>query len=132
MKIEDRSHEIKFDDGLDDEKPDTASNSELIDLLSCKVERGRQELDKQMKEAGMSTIDEMVASLTDNPLLLQAEVVDLATFESWLEMKTREYSKMQAIRQIKKHEDDEMFEWILAHAALFSSVLAHYRKATAN
>ena len=34
MKIEDRSHEIKFDDGLDDEKNDTVSNSTS---LSCSV-----------------------------------------------------------------------------------------------
>lgn len=89
-------------------------------------------LDEQMKAAGMATIDEMVASLTDNPLLLQAEVVDLATFEEWLEAQYRHFLGMQARRQLEKQEDDEMFEWTLAHSALFGSVLAHYRKATAS
>ncbi len=88
-------------------------------------------LDEQMKEAGMRTIDEMVASLTDNTLLLTKEVTDLESFEWWLETSYREFLSMQAERDIKKQDGDEMYEWILAHAALFGSVLAHYRQAIA-
>ncbi len=89
-------------------------------------------LDEQMRAAGMMTIDEMVAKLgSTNPLLLHAGVVDLESFETWLEMKCREYATMQAERQLEKRDDDEMFEWILAHAGTFTSVLAHYLRAKA-
>lgn len=88
-------------------------------------------LDEQMKEAGMLTIDEMVASLTDQPLLLQDEVVDIESFEWWLESQYRYYVEMQARRELVKQDGDDMYEWILAHASTFGSVLAHYRKATA-
>ena len=87
-------------------------------------------LDEQMKAAGMRTIDEMVASLTNNPLLLTKEVTDLESFEWWLETCYREFISMQAERDLKKQDGDDMYEWILAHASLFGSVLAHYRQAT--
>lgn len=89
----------------------------------------RLDLAERMKAAGMQTVDQMVAGLTANPLLLQKEVVDLESFEAWLEMEYRRFVGMQAERQLQKQDDDEMFEWILAHAAVYGDVLANFRQA---
>lgn len=89
-------------------------------------------LDERMKNAGMLTIDEMIERLGANPFMLQREVHDLESFEWWLEMKYREFLSMQAKYQLDNKENDELFEWVLAHAALFGTVLAHYRKVKNN
>lgn len=102
----------------------------LRNALASSPSKVEKTLDVRMKAAGMQTIDEMLSSLTDEPLLLQAEVVDIQSFEGWLEMKCREFNSMQARMHLDKRLEDELYEWVLAHAALFKSVLAHYRKAT--
>jgi hypothetical protein len=89
-------------------------------------------LDERMKQAGMATIDEMLAGTELDAWLSAVEVVDMESFEWWLETKYRYFLTMQAKYQLDKKEDDEMFEWILSHSALFGSVLANFRKAKKN
>ena len=87
------------------------------------------DLDKRMKEAGMMSVTEM---LENNPLgkfSVHAGVNDLETFEKWLLMRKEEFIGMQARMTLDDKEDDELFEWVIAHNAVFSEVLANFRAA---
>lgn len=100
-----------------------------IKALQALRESDQRPLDIRMKEAGMQTVEEM---LTNDPLegfFRHAGVRDLDTFQQWLDMKYREYLTLQTRLSLDKREDDEMFEWALAHAAVFKVVRANFQAA---
>lgn len=45
-------------------------------------------------------------------------------------MRREEFLKMQAKMMLDKQEDDEMFEWVLFHAAVLGEVMANFRQST--
>ena len=86
-------------------------------------------LDARLKAAGMMTIAEMLESPPLTAFHVHAGVTDLTSFERWLEMKWQSYTTQQAALQLDNREDDELFEWVVAHSAVFSSVLINFRAA---
>jgi len=130
MEINDviESMELKFTSGNTIDVSRSSITREEWEVLRKSCQIPKKSIDEQMKDAGMMSVDQMMDGLTKNPFMLQAEVVDRDSFESWLESKCREYSKMQANLQLSGDDEDEMFEWTLAHAAVYKSVLSNLRK----
>ena len=91
-----------------------------------------QTLDKRMKSAGMYTIEEMlgVTPLTkwnSNPAINTVE-----HFSEWLDQKTAEYLRMKAGYDLgDKSVDDGLYEWVLAHTGVFSTIRDQFRVVTA-
>ena len=89
-------------------------------------------LDEGMKAAGMYTIAEMMGitpltKWTSNPAINTIE-----HFSEWLDRKTAEYLRMKAAYELgDKSQDDELYEWVLAHAGVFSTIRDQLRVVTA-
>jgi hypothetical protein len=86
-------------------------------------------LAERMKAAGMITVDELMSGSPLDAFMVHNGVNSLETFYQWLEMKRLEFVSMQARFTLDKREDDEMFEWVLAHAAVFGEVLINFKVA---
>ena len=87
-------------------------------------------LDERMKEAGMLPVSEMMEQNIAGKFAQHANVTDLKSFENWLVMRRKEYIKMQAEMTLDGKTKDELFEWVVAHNAVFGEVLANFKKAT--
>lgn len=98
-------------------------------LLHQEAEAGT--LAERMKAAGMMTVDELLAGAPLDAFTRHAGVNSLETFAQWLEMRRREYVTMQAKRTLDKLEDDDLYEWVLAHAGVFSEVHVNFKAAMA-
>lgn len=83
----------------------------------------------RMRAAGMLTIDEMLSGAPLDGFIRHAGVCDLETYKQWLDMKCREFLSMQAARELEKREDDDLYEWVLAHAAAFQEARINLRAA---
>jgi hypothetical protein len=88
-------------------------------------------LAERMKAAGMMTVDELLAGAPLDAFTRHAGVNSLETFAQWLEMRRREYVTMQAKRTLDKREDDDLYEWVLAHAGVFGEVHVNFKAAMA-
>jgi hypothetical protein len=90
-------------------------------------------LDERMKAANLIPVSQMLARGPLDGILKHAGVNDLETFRQWVEMKRAEYLKMQARYDLKeKSEDDELYEWVLAHSAVFTLVHINLKAALAS
>jgi hypothetical protein len=98
-------------------------------LLHQEVEAGT--LAERMKAAGMMTVDELLAGAPLDAFTRHAGVNNLETFGQWLEMRRREYVTMQAKRTLDKREEDDLYEWVLAHAGVFGEVHVNFKAAMA-
>lgn len=89
-------------------------------------------LDQRMRQAGMFTLDEMTygAGRDNSPFEAHAGVRSLDAYREWLESKVREYLMLQADIILRNGEDDELFEWAVAHAAAYRHALCNFRAAT--
>jgi hypothetical protein len=87
-------------------------------------------LDERMKKAGMLSIEQMLERSPLGAFSAHAGVTDLEKFEEWIQMRRKEFLSMQARMTLDKQEDDEMFEWVLAHCAVLGEVIANFRQAT--
>lgn len=86
-------------------------------------------LNERMLAAGMFSATQLLAEKPMDAFIRHAGVSDLATFQQWLEMKRAQFMKMQARLELAKREDDELFEWVMSHAATFSEVMINFRAA---
>lgn len=84
----------------------------------------------RMRAAGMMTIEEMLAGAPLDRFMKHAGVSDLETYGQWLEMKCREFLTMQAKRDLDKEPEDDMYEWVLAHAAVFQEARINFKAAS--
>jgi hypothetical protein len=108
----------------------TAERDQLKAKLAHQdVEAGT--LAERMKAAGMMTVDELLAGAPLDAFTRHAGVNSLETFAQWLEMRRREYVTMQAKRTLDKREDDDLYEWVLAHAGVFGEVHVNFKVAMA-
>lgn len=98
-------------------------------LMHQEVEAGT--LAERMKAAGMMTVDELIAGAPLDAFTRHAGVNSLEAFGQWLEMRRREYVTMQAKRTLDKREDDDLYEWVLAHAGVFGEVHINFKAAMA-
>jgi len=88
------------------------------------------ELDKRMAEAGMVPVSQMLEASSLGKFSAHAGVTDLNKFEDWIQMRRKEFLSLQGKLMLDKKEDDEMFEWVVAHNAVLGEVIANFRQAT--
>lgn len=87
------------------------------------------DLDARMKAAGMTPLSEMLENIPLGRFLTHTGVTDLASFEAWLQMRREELLRMQATLTLDKRDEDELFEWVTAHVAVFTEVLCNFQAA---
>ena len=87
-------------------------------------------LDERMRAAGMMPLSEMLEKSPLGKFSAHAGVTDLASFEEWLQMQRKEFLRMQAEMTLDNKEDDELYEWVIAHNAVLGAVIANFRQAT--
>lgn len=85
-----------------------------------------EELDKQLKDAGMITLSECLNSST-NQLFLHKGVDDLEKFEQWLDMRYTEMMKMKSRMLLKNKDNEELYEWVLSYVAVLGEVRNQYK-----
>lgn len=89
-------------------------------------------LDERMEAAGMIPLSKLLAG--DTPLArwqAHTGIRTLAHFEEWLLRRHREFKTMRVEYDLAgKGEDDELYEWVLAHDGAFSEVVANFRAAS--
>lgn len=108
----------------------TAHIRSLTERLE-KAELSDDALAERMKAAGMLTIEQMMAGAPLDTFMRHAQVTDLASFTQWVEMRRKETMAMQARLMLDKREDHELFEWAIAHAAVFGEVHVNLKAAIA-
>ena len=132
-------------------KDDSATNQKLLLLKNAEVMELKQDnrllkqklleanahierlsdqrtLDVRMKEAGMITLTEIWSGLPIDDFIKTNKVTTLEYFGRWLESRYKEASTMFAKRTVNKQEDDELYEWVLAHNAVFKEVLLNFNQ----
>lgn len=100
-------------------------------LAICKTLDSNTSLDERLKAAGMLTVAEILAGAPLDAFIRHAGVNDLATFGQWLERRRAETVRMQSRFVLENREDDELYEWVVAHAAAFSEASINFRAACA-
>ncbi|WP_427121546.1 hypothetical protein [Pseudomonas aeruginosa] len=90
---------------------------------------GNARLDDRLEAAGMLTVAQILAGAPLDAFIRHAGVRDLASFGQWLEMRRAESVRLKARFALDKREDDELYEWVIAHAAAFSEVAINFRAA---
>lgn len=86
------------------------------------------DLDERMKAAGMIPLSELISG--PQPLdyfMAHTAVCDHDSFEAWLKSKYESLMRMRLAYDLDKREKDEMYEWIVGHAASFGEVLVNWR-----
>lgn len=114
------------------ERAELEQTKRELDQLKAKLMHQEAEagtLAERMKAAGMMTVDELLAGAPLDAFTRHAGVNSLEAFGQWLEMRRREYVTMQAKRTLDKREDDELYEWVLAHAGVFGEVHVNFKAA---
>lgn len=96
------------------------------------AEAAQGELDERMRAAGMFTVAEMLKGTPLDAFTKHAGVCDMDTFGQWLEMKRAEYLKMQARYDLgERDKSDDLYEWVIAHLAVFTEAHVNFRAALA-
>lgn len=91
------------------------------------------DLDQRMKAAGMLSVAELLAGAPLDAFMKHAGVNDLATFAEWLEMRRGECIRMHARYDLgERDKGDDLYEWTIAHAAVFNEVHINFRAAQAD
>jgi len=88
------------------------------------------DLDKRMAGAGMTPVSQMLEQSSLGKFNAHAGVTDLDKFEEWIQMRRKEFLRLQAKMTLDKEEKDELFEWVVAHNAVLGEVMANFRQAT--
>ena len=91
-----------------------------------------QTLDARLEAAGMLTVAQLMRGQPIDAFVKHAGVKDLATFSEWLDMKCKEFLSLKARRILEKLPEDELHEWVFAHAAVFHEVRVNFDAATAS
>lgn len=101
--------------------------SDYEDLAAPAVQE--ETLADRMRAAGMLTIDEMMNKTPLDGFIRHAGVHDLDSYGQWLDMKCRDFLTMQAKRELNKDPEDDMYEWVIAHAAAFQEARINFNAA---
>lgn len=87
-------------------------------------------LDDRLRAAGMLAVADVLKGQPLDAFTRHAGVNDLASFGQWLELRRAESLRLLArfdLGDLKK--DDELYEWAVAHAAVFSEAHVNFRAA---
>lgn len=106
--------------------PFSVSESDHDDSESDEVS---DDLDQRMAAAGMVPVSQMMEQNALDVFSCHAGVTDLGRFEEWLQVRRKEFIQMQAQMTIEGLEENELFEWVVAHSAVLGEVLANFRQA---
>lgn len=88
-------------------------------------------IDDRMTAAGMFTLTEMLAEDPMGAFACHNAVRDLDSFKWWIESRHKQFLKMKMQYELgDKPKDDELYEWVFAHASVFGNVVANFRQAT--
>ncbi len=88
------------------------------------------DLNARLKAKGMYSIEELMGELPLDRWRVHSGMTDLKFFGEWLERKAREYLTMKATYDLgDKDENDDLYEWVLAHYGAFHDVLVNFRAA---
>jgi hypothetical protein len=88
-------------------------------------------LEERMKAAGMLSVAELLAGTPMDAFTKHAGVNGIATLGQWAEMKRAEYIKLNARYELGEKPKDELYEWVLAHAAVFTELHVNLKAAQA-
>ena len=86
------------------------------------------DLDARLKAAGMLTIEETLRPL--NRFQVHAGMRDYDTFASLLVSKARQYARMHAEFTLDDAEDDDLYEWVIAHSNAYHDALVNFHAAS--
>ncbi|CAD0264180.1 hypothetical protein DENIT_20063 [Pseudomonas veronii] len=88
-----------------------------------------QSIDARLKAAGMLTVAELLEGAPLDSFLAHAGVCDIESYAQWVEMKRGEYARSQARYDLGEKEKDDLYEWIVAHSAVFALVHVNLKAA---
>jgi len=88
------------------------------------------DLDKRMADAGMMPVGEMLERIPLGAFIANTAVIDLESFENWIQMRREEFIRMQAKMVLNKEKYDGLYEWVVSHNAVLSEVMANFKQAT--
>lgn len=102
-----------------------------LSALSAQVQ-DVADLDTRMKAAGMYTVAEMMGVTPLTKWKSNPAINTIEAFSEWLDRKVSEYLSMKAGYDLgDKREDDDLYEWVLAHAGVFSTIRDQFQVVTA-
>ncbi len=97
-----------------------------------RVEQEAEELDSRLRAAGMTGVAELLKGAPLDAFIKHAGVNDLGSLLQWAEMRRAECLRATARYDLgEKPEDDDMYEWTVAHCAAFTELHVNLRAAIA-
>lgn len=108
---------------------DQLQASQASAIAVCTALDSNASLDERLSAAGMLTVAQILAGAPLDAFIRHAGVHDLESFGQWLEMRRAETVRLQARFALEKRDGDELYEWVIAHAAAFSEVAINFRAA---
>ncbi len=92
--------------------------------------RQDESLDDRLKQAGMLSVAELLKGAPLDAFIKHAGVHDLATLLQWAEMRRGECLRMMARYDLgEKDKGDDLYEWTVAHCAVFTELHVNLRAA---
>lgn len=89
-----------------------------------------ESLDDRLKRAGMLSVAELLKGAPLDAFIKHAGVHDLTTLLQWAEMRRGECLRMMARYDLgEKDKEDELYEWTVAHSAVFTELHVNLRAA---
>lgn len=87
------------------------------------------DLDAKMKAKGMLSMEEMLAGNIMGDFSTHAGVTDFPSLLGWAEKKHEEFLRMRMKYEVgDKDKNDDLYEWVFAHASAFGTIVDHLRK----
>ncbi len=88
------------------------------------------DLDARMKAAGMTPLSELLEHDPMGKFAAHTGVRSVEDFEQWVKNKHEQFLRMRLEYELgDKSKDDELYEWVFAHAAVFGQVAVNLRQA---
>jgi hypothetical protein len=88
------------------------------------------ELDKQLKDAGMLSVSELMNGSPIDGFQVHSGMNNLSKFSDWLDMRTKEMMRMKAGMELNKTDNNDLYEWVLSHVAVLNEVRVNFNAAT--
>lgn len=110
--------------------------ADAITAQAAEIERLKEELgqhdgdiNERMAALGMIPLDKLLSE-PPTPFFVHIAMKDMDTFKWWVESKNREYTTMRMRYETgNRDKDDDLYEWVFAHSAVFGSIADSLRAA---
>lgn len=86
-------------------------------------------LEQRMADAGMVPLSDMLTGTEFDKWRVHTGVQDIPSFLAFAEKKYESYTRMFIEMKLDRSTDDEFFEWVLAHKAVWGDVVFNMRAA---